>query len=392
MVFSLNTQIAGYHIPIEVNYFFYIIWIIVGLIIYIYNLSKNYHYTFFFKKIALIFIEPKLLFLLYSYFLFIFGLSDKNLASTGLTQILSILIPLAYLYLFGLKIITYIYYSCLISFLILIWITIFNNGLISLTLPFRSMIDSYVVNPFETHEITFTVGFLFMYYACFYRLNNKIDIIKLVLCLIMLLFGFKRIQLIAIVVSVMFFMIINHLRRNASTFLINFSFIILLSISWMYLIFLYNGEFFTLIANLGFNTSGRLYYYNAITSITEFSPSFLGLGLNSVSKLLESDFSYLHVGGLHNDILKLYAELGFLMFCAWSLFYLFLIPQRLRQISFLGFKAYSIIFIYIFILYLTDNVDIYLGSQMLFFSIPFCITYVNVSKSNVDSASSPSVR
>ncbi len=84
---------------------------------------------------------------------------------------------------------------------------------------------------------------------------------------------------------------------------------------YFYIYIMTDGDvFYDFIQSMGINVMGRDYYYRAIMDYAQFKPSFLGIGRNVVTQLLNTELSYLHVGGVHSDIIKMYVENGFILF------------------------------------------------------------------------------
>ena len=81
----------------------------------------------------------------------------------------------------------------------------------------------------------------------------------------------------------------------------------------------------------------------------------------------------MRVGGVHCDILKMYAECGFFVFGYWLWHYLIsMIKRYKKRFSIDAAVLYFGLTIYLFVLYLTDNVEIYFASIIFSIIIPFC--------------------
>ena len=92
---------------------------------------------------------------------------------------------------------------------------------------------------------------------------------------------------------------------------------------YLFIYILSDGSvFYVFLDKLGINSMGRNYYYKAVLGYSTFSPSFLGIGRNMIAELFQTDLSYLKVGGVHSDIIKMYVENGFVMFGLWLWYHL----------------------------------------------------------------------
>ena len=325
-------------------------------------------------KIASRFAIPKILIWAYGLALFATGVANPTYASTGYTQMASILLPLSALYIFRSDALKYIYIACVASFVPIVVFTCLGFGLQSLAAPFLSIVEPEIMNPFENHEFTFTAAYLFVYFSCIDERPFKEKFHQIFVSGVMSLIGFKRILALSVLLVLAVHFLLIHLNgpaRMRACKLIAGALAVGCS---LFVWSIYSGQFFALMDKLGIQTMGRIYYYKVVTDNTSFSPSFLGMGLNSVSRMLTQDYSYLHVGGVHSDVLKYYAEIGFVGFFLWLWVYLFRLPRYIADhFGPRAFYAMSLINIFTFTSFLTDNIDIYLGSQLLYIVIPITV-------------------
>lgn len=199
--------------------------------------------------------------------------------------------------------------------------------------------------------------------------------------LIMIL-GLKRISVIALVLIIIFNLLIklfNNKVQNRICFILG---ILGVLFCYFYIYIMTDGDvFYDFIQSMGINVMGRDYYYRAIMDYAQFKPSFLGIGRNVVTQLLNTELSYLHVGGVHSDIIKMYVENGFILFGGWLAYYLVYLKNVYKKhYSEKSVILYFEIIIYMFTLYLTDNVEIYFICQILAIMIP--VTYALKTKYN----------
>lgn len=325
-----------------------------------------------FSCLARFFLVPKLLIWAYGIMLFVVGVGSREYFSTGYTQIASIVLPLCALYIFRRKTVDYIFWACVISFVPVVLLTCAEEGIGCLGAPFLSVIDSVVQNPFENHQFTFTAAFLLVYYLCLKDERGSRDILPIVGCSIMVFMGFKRILVLSIVAVVLLSIMCERITPQAKRKVCKAASICLFVGCWIWVWLIYSGTFFQLVDALGIQTMSRTYYYQIVVNNTAFSPLFPGMGLNAVSNMLTSTYSYLGVGGVHSDILKYYAEIGFLGFLAWTWFYLFSLPRMIeRRFGDAAAYGFYLTNIFAFVIYFTDNIDIYFGSQLLYVAISF---------------------
>ena len=86
---------------------------------------------------------------------------------------------------------------------------------------------------------------------------------------------------------------------------------------------------------------------------------------------MTGQYSYLNVGGVHSDILKIYIENGFILFGLWLWYYLIAITKSFaKKINTSTAVLFFTLTIYTFILYFTDNVENYFIYQIFYICIP----------------------
>lgn len=317
---------------------------------------------------------PKLLIWGYGVLLFVIGIADESYASSGYTQIMSLLLPLAALFIFKGKTVDYIYYACVVSFIPILMLTCISQGVECLVAPLRAIVDPQTVNPFENHQFTFTTAYLFVYYLCIRGRSGRGDLVPAILSALMTFMGFKRILVLSLCVVVLAYFVMGRLSDRGKRWVCHLVGWGLAATCILFVSVVYACRSLDLTDELGVLTMGRIYYYKVVVDNTVFSPSFMGIGLNAVSRMLTQDYSYLGVGGVHSDVLKYYAEIGFIGFLFWLWAYLFKIPRYLEKHFGLNAAcAICLINILTFTSFLTDNIDIYLGSQFLFIAIPVTV-------------------
>lgn len=137
---------------------------------------------------------------------------------------------------------------------------------------------------------------------------------------------------------------------------------------FLYLFLIYSGTMENFCWGANINTNGRVEMYGRMAQ--EFSTGLLGEGLGVVENLL--GFWNIEVfANLHNDLLKLHIELGFLGMFAYlgSYFLMFYFVEKKFGASKMCFLL--VISVYTMILYATDNVSIYVMYLLPMYSVIF---------------------
>lgn len=232
----------------------------------------------------------------------------------------------------------------------------------------------------EVHDITFAFGLYAIYYLLFENKNEKLHKLKIVLSFLMVYWGLKRIEIAAIIVCLIIYFLCT---KNNNYFAYKSKFIAMITLltSYIFIFLVHNNKIVDLAAKYGIDFSGRLSTWSYMVKYSSFSPTFMGLGYQYVDKTIEGlrakgvkTGSALIISGLHSDTLKMYMELGFVVFAIWIIYMLFTRTNLIRRKIGVSYaNVYLILSCYMFILYLTDNVYAYYSPLMTFLLI--CMSY-----------------
>lgn len=375
----------------EINYFIrYIIaafWILLSFIQLIKNNGRVIKYkqemAFFLKM----FIRPYVAIGIYNLFLFVFGFANHEFAgrciSNIVTMFITILVSFSTIYLLKDKTLKYTIISIAISFLIVILYNLVTLGPSVFTNVFYTFINNTdTVNVFEVHDLTFAMGLILIAYVYFRKKITVNDLITCTLALFIMMIGFKRIQLLAIALIVMYMTIVRRLKERFRNKLMIITCYAIIISCYLYIFIIKNGYFDNLINSLGINTMGRIYFYDWISNFFEFSPKFLGLGLGATSKMMELDTQW-SISAIHSDILRMYVELGFVGYAVWALYYLkYCYKSILNKYAFIDAELYFILTLYLFILYFTDNTYNYFATQYIYMVLITMFTIKDTARLN----------
>lgn len=281
-------------------------------------------------KSALVYSTPLLVTFTVSLFIWFAGQVDTAVIARGLsgafiyTNMLSFaLAAAAFLYIFGEKGIWYNLVAILTANILMIATIIAENGignyfseLITLIRTFADETGDIIVQA-EVHELAFCLGAYLVYMLLKPRKSIVFGIL-LALTLFCFLSAFKRIGIIAIVISLFFGELLKLVAKYSGKAAVRLTqvftvVVILLLIGYIAAI---KGNVFSILEQLGINTSGRVKIYNAVDRYYEFSPEFLGNGIGFLTYQLSSN---LHVGvsAVHNDFLQYFIDLGFWGYILW---------------------------------------------------------------------------
>ena len=209
-------------------------------------------------------------------------------------------------------------------------------------------------------------AFVFGIFAVYYVYNKKWKLF--IIATLFLLFAEKRIAILALIgsVIVMFFCWLFRHHKKLIYFL--WGSISVLICGYLYLICSGSMEKICWAANI--NTNGRVEIYSRVAQ--EFPITLFGNGLGFIEQMLE----YWNVSvysNLHNDLLKIFIELGVVGFVIFLLSYgvMFAYGGRIAEKSKVSYLL--CIIVYTMILFATDNVSIYIIYLVPFYSTLFAV-------------------
>ena len=241
----------------------------------------------------------------------------------------------------------------------------------------------HAVNYLELHDIVLSAGYIMVMYIYIHNKLTLRDFFLILFVLLIMFLGIKRISAGAIIFILLFAILIKRLHIKNQYKICVISAITGVVLCYIYVYILIAGNwFFDMMSKLGINLMGRNYYFAAIANLAEFKLDFLGIGRNGVARLLSGEYAYLKVGGVHNDILKMYVENGFIMFGLWLIYYIVYLLQKYKKIY--GLSSAVMCFlttVYTFFLYATDNTEVYFMCQI--FSILVPATYALRNKQSI---------
>ncbi len=325
---------------------------------------------------------PHVVIHLYTIALMATGKVSKSYFTTNLTVYVPTLLAVLSVYLFGAKALRYNCIAVFASWLLSVAAStaikgplIFPHAIIQAFVDPNDSLGGLTANYLELHDLVLAIGYVLTFYLFAQAKPTRRNVLTTIGVLLIMTLGMKRVAVLGVLLAVAFFLLAKLLKEKVRyracrlagwfAFAVCFGFIFILSSG---------SAFYDFLTATGINPMGRNYYYKKIMEYAWFSPSFPGIGRNVVTQLLNSKLSYLRVGGVHSDIIKMYVENGFIMFGLWLWYHLLYMPSAYKKRF--GYKVSFVYFgivIYTFTLYLTDNIEIYFICQMLQITIP--LTY-----------------
>lgn len=237
------------------------------------------------------------------------------------------------------------------------------------------------VRAMEIHDITFLFGQFLIYYLMFApketASEKKIRYLSIGLCIFFMLVGLKRSTLPAVALMCCYVKVLRMTKKPQRLIIATGIGLFLFFYGYVYLS--RSGILVEFLESLGIDMMGRDVLWSLPNDYYEFSPLWKGLGFDKVSELVAMwvEQGYLNRPyPLHNDILKIFIELGALGFTLWAgiqyiLFPIFWMKRYDTETALL----YMAILAYMSVTYLTDNTAFYFWSSIGLRLIPMSYSY-----------------
>ena len=183
----------------------------------------------------------------------------------------------------------------------------------------------------------------------------------------------KRIAILATVLTICFLLFFRAVRNEAlKQRLLRVSILLTIGVPFLYIYVIRSGILEKLVYHFNIQTMGRLNIYGRMSEYYYLGFSYLGKGIGSARAIVES-FGYEHYQLLHNDILSFYIELGFIGFLIFWIMYGAIFFKLCRKVNTDKMIILIAMFIYTVIIFMTDNISIYMNYfypfYILFFSL-----------------------
>lgn len=376
--------VRKYNMPYFGRYIIASIWVCIAGVKIIKD-WKNKRYNLSYEKrtellkLGIIFISPYVVTFIYSMFLFAFGITEIKYLGRCISCIGVMFITLtavfSVIYLFRKRTLKLLCYSVIVAFILLTIINVVFLREKAFVEWFNSVFidNAGALNPFEVHDLTFACGTLFLFFILFYP-KSIFRVRMIIFSLLVIIMGFKRMQLLAIALMAIFFLISYYIRKYTMPKIfenwIRFVGLGIIGVALFYVWMIDSGLLETLCEKFQINTMDRINFYTWLTNYFDFQLTYPGMGFGVSTKLmlLENTWGiYFGTSSVHSEILRLFAELGMIGSIAFIGYYLVAIPQILKkQFNANIMYIYFSLQVYLFILHFTDNTLVYFTTQFVF--------------------------
>ena len=233
----------------------------------------------------------------------------------------------------------------------------------------------------EIHDITFLFGQFFIYYLMFAPKGSKSERrmrrCGVILSVFFMLVGLKRSILPAALLVCAYVRLLRAARKPGR--LVMATGIALFLFFYLYLYLTRSGILVAFLESLGIDMMGRDVLWSLPNDYYELSPFWKGLGFEGATDLVNMWYQQGLINRaypLHNDILKIFIELGAMGFTLWAGINYILYPAywMTRHDTETG-MLYMAVLSYMTVTYLTDNTAFYFWSCIGLRLIPMSCSY-----------------
>lgn len=244
--------------------------------------------------------------------------------------------------------------------------------------------ESTFIRAIEIHDITFVMG-VYVIYFLFFCPGEKYRYLYAGIALFLFFAGLKRIAFLSLLVALLFAFLCLLLNPKRQSRTLMCTALVIVAFCYFYIVIIQKGIFTDFCLEHEIELNGRERIYDYISNFYKVSPSYRGRGYEFCVQLLKSmkgtKDQVVNINAVHNDILKMYVEMGFWGFFLWILVYY--VFQTHWFISRCGEKValcFMAINVYMLVTYMTDNTMFYYWSSMVIRMIPVSFFFAPVKE------------
>ncbi|MBR4723212.1 MAG: O-antigen ligase family protein, partial [Clostridia bacterium] len=239
--------------------------------------------------------------------------------------------------------------------------------------------NSKFIRAIEIHDITFVMG-VYVIYFLFFCHGEKKRLLYAGLALFLFMAGLKRIAFLSMLLAILFAAFAFWLNPKSQARLVTLVSFAIVVFCYYYLSIIHSGAFTAFLEAHDIELMGREKIYDFISNFYTISPAYRGKGYEFCVQLLRSmkgtKDQVVNITAVHNDILKMYVELGFWGFFVWIMWYY--VYQTHWFLTRCGEKTaicFMTINLYMLVSYMTDNNMFYYWSSMAIRIIPMAFFF-----------------
>ena len=239
--------------------------------------------------------------------------------------------------------------------------------------------NSKFIRAIEIHDITFVMG-VYVIYFLFFCYGEKRRLLYAGIALFLFMAGLKRIAFLSMILTILFAAFTSWLNPKSQARFITFVSFAVVAFCYYYLSIIHSGAFTAFLEEHQIELMGREKIYDFISNFYTISPSYRGKGYEFCVQLLRSmkdtKEQVVNITAVHNDILKMYVELGFWGFFLWIMgYYVYQTHWFLTRCGVKVAVCFMTINLYMLVSYMTDNNMFYYWSSMAIRVIPMAFFF-----------------
>ena len=244
--------------------------------------------------------------------------------------------------------------------------------------------NSTFIRAIEIHDITFVMG-VYVIYFLFFCPDEKYRFPYAGVALFLFMAGLKRIAFLSMVAAIAFALFCLLLGPKAQRRTLIITAFCIVAFCYFYIEIIQKGIFSEFCIEHDIELNGRERIYDFISRYYEVSPSYRGKGYEFCVHLLKSmrgtKDQVVAINAVHNDILKMYVEMGFWGFLLWIMvYYVFQTHWFITRCGEKVAVCFMAINVYMLVTYLTDNTMFYYWSSMVIRMIPMSFFFAPVKE------------
>lgn len=332
------------------------------------------------------FVIPFIMMAAWSMLIWALDFQQLNYMSRGCSTIFYHVIAMTFVcatvYLFGGKAIDYTLYGMCLANTFIVLESIKTFGVGEFVTGFIAFVKSGgidtndAIKALEVHDLTFGLGLMIMYYGLYEKGWKRVT--HFLLSAGFFYLGLKRIALIGMVGVFIMYVFVGRLNQHGKNAVLHTISILAIIICFSYVFIIQSGIFSWIVDTLDIDTMGRKGLYESFQELYSFGPTFRGYGIGWVTRYISimtenriGIFGHHNFGGMHNDIVTMYIELGFWGFALW-IWYSWQGKVVWCQKQYGTETAFLLLYatIYSFVTYATDNTAFYCYINTVFMLLP----------------------
>ncbi|MCQ5386540.1 hypothetical protein NO348_17090 [Hungatella hathewayi] len=336
-----------------------------------------------------LFLTLPLALLFYSFIVWLIRGSSVEFVSRGISSTLFRCIAymggISIAYMFKKAALKYGIYAAIITYSASVVLGLLKGGATFLKINLMNRTTSIQGLYTELHEVAFTIG-LYLVFLFFINKRQYISKTSLLtmLCITYFIIGWKRIGIAGIIIVFLYGLFIHGRKNWTKSEVTKITGIVAIIACLFYVSLSTSNELVAILQLRGINLMGRNIIYNYFRQFCDFHINYFGRGVGFVTRQFDyataADlYNMISIKALHNDLMKMFIDIGFISYIFWCWYWLREVPQKIEKKigTEAAFECFLLI-MFSFITYTTDNTEGYFNFQLHLSMIMSVIIYNHI--------------